>query len=169
MSLLLVETTNNTECWGQTLDHSWQKLWSYGDPPILPTPSPFSNFVQPPLSPPAPTPTALSIVLFLWLNGWLRHIWCAILLNDIIGPHMSNLGTSVPEGPWCVFYATRRQVYWGLTRDFLLVLWFDIIQTHTHTQHTQEPVDWHTHINTYLHHLLRAHGSYLYCTEWIIH
>ena len=43
---------------------------------------------------------------------------------------------------------------------FLLVLWFDI--THKkHTQHTQGPVDWHIHVNIYLHHLLRAHSSYL--------
>ena len=84
--------------------------------------SPFSNFVQPPsplpchLQPPAP-------LLFLRLNWWLRHIWCAVLLNDIMDLHMSSLGTLVPEGPWCVFYATKRQVYWGLTQcDFLMVL-----------------------------------------------
>ena len=55
----------------------------YEDPPILPTP-PFSNFIQPhPLScrlqPPPP-----SVALFLWLNGWSRHIWCTILLNEIM-------------------------------------------------------------------------------------
>ena len=27
-----------------------------------------------------PTHTVLSAVLFLWLNGWFRHIWCAIYL-----------------------------------------------------------------------------------------
>ena len=75
--------------------------------------SPFSNFVQPPsplpchLQPPAP-------LLFLRLNWWLRHIWCAVLLNDIMDLHMSSLGTLVPEGPCCVFYATRYQVYWNL-------------------------------------------------------
>ena len=40
----------------------------YEDPPILPTPTPISNFVEPPstyLSLPTPTP----VVLFLWLNG----------------------------------------------------------------------------------------------------
>ena len=35
-------------------------------------------------------------------------------------------------------------------------------------KNTHTPVDWHTHINTYLHHVLCAHSSYLYCTEWII-
>ena len=39
---------------------------------ILSTPSPFS------LSSPTPTLTALSVVVFVWLNVWSRHIWCAI-------------------------------------------------------------------------------------------
>ena len=33
------------------------------------------------------------------------------LFNDIVDPHMSSLGTFVPEGPCGVFYVTRRQVY----------------------------------------------------------
>ena len=41
--------------------------------------------------------------------------------------------------------------------------------THTKTQSTLGPVDWLNHINTYLYHLLCAHSSYLYYTEWIIH
>ena len=57
--------------------------------------------------------------------------------------------------------------------SFLLVLWFDITHTntntHTDTQHTQGPVDQHTHVNKYLHQLLCAHSSYLYYNEWIIH
>ena len=51
-----------------------------------------------------------------------------------------------------------------------------ISHTHTHTcahtqdtQHTQRPVDWYAHIKIYLHHLLCAHSSYLYCIEWITH
>ena len=31
------------------------------------------------------------------------------------------------------------------------------------------PVDWYTHINIYLHHLLCVHKSYLYYAEWTIH
>ena len=53
----------------------------------------------------------LSVVLFLWLNGWSLHIWFAILLNDNMDLHMSSLGSLVPEGPWCVFYITRHHVY----------------------------------------------------------
>ena len=63
------------------------------------------------LLPPTLTPTALSVVMLLWLNGWLRHIWCVILLNDIKDLHMSSLGT------WCVFYASKCRVYWGLTHN----------------------------------------------------
>ena len=42
----------------------------------------------------------------------------------------------LPEGPCCVFYATRRQVHWGLTHVvFLLVLWSDITHTQRYTIH----------------------------------
>ena len=111
------------------------------------------------LSPPTSTSTVLLVVLFLWLNVWSHHIWCAILLND-------NM-VLVPEGPWCVFYAARRQVYWGLTHIvvFLLVLRFDITNAQTH--YTQGPLDWHTHQNVYLYHLLCAQMSYLYYIKWL--
>ena len=86
--------------------HSWQRV---ANPPFLWRP-PHSPYCQPPLfqilsttpttslSPPAPTPTVLSGVLFLSLNGWTHHIWCAILLNDnmdlYVQPwYLSSLGT----------------------------------------------------------------------------
>ena len=105
------------------------------DPPPLyclpPPPSPFSNFVQPPLhtflSPPTSTPTVLSVFLFLWLNGWSRHIWCAILCNDNMDLHMSSLVTLAPEGTWYVFYATRHQVYGGLKYNVVFtgtLIWY---------------------------------------------
>ena len=66
--------------------------------------------------------------------GWIGDRDCAILLNDNMDLHMSDLGTLVPKGPWCVFYATRCQVFWALTQcGILLVLWFDITHTHNHT------------------------------------
>ena len=47
---------------------------------------------------------------------------------------MSRLDTLVPDGPWSLFYTTRCQVYWGVTQIvFLVVLWFDITYTNTHT------------------------------------
>ena len=85
-----------------------------------------------------PTPTALFVVFFLWLNGLSRHNWCAILLNDLMNLHMSSLDTFVSERPWCVFYSTRSQFYWGLTH--VVFHWnSDLIshtQTHTNT-HTK--------------------------------
>ena len=98
------------------------------------------------------------------------HIWYdIILLNDIINLHVSSLGTLVPRGPYCVFYATRHQAYWGLTHGIVFasaLIWY-----HTHKQtHTaySGAIDWHTRINIYYHHLLCAHSSYLYYIEWII-
>ena len=129
----------------------------------------FFKFHPPPfpLSPSIPIPAVLSVVLFLWLNGGSYHIWCAILLNDNMDLHMSILGTLVPEGPWCVFPATRRQVYWGLTHNLVYYRYSDFVITHKHTQLTQGPVDWHTHINIYLHQLLCAHDSYPYYIKWL--
>ena len=115
----------------------------YEDPPILLNPIFFKFCPTPPLSPQNPTPTVFSVVLFLWLNGLSRHIWCAILLNDNMDLQMLRLGTLVPEGPWCVFYATRRQVYWGL--EHVVFNWYSNLishaQTHKHTQNTQGTVD----------------------------
>ena len=80
---------------------------------------------------PLSIPTVLSVVLFLWLIKRSCHIWCAVLLNDNMDLHMSSLGTLVPEGPWCVFYATRRQVYWGLTHN-VVFYWYSDLISHTH-------------------------------------
>ena len=127
---------------------------------ILPTPSPSFQ------SPPATTPTVLSIFLFLLLNGLSYHIRCGILLNYIMDLHMSSLGILVPEGPWCVFSATRCQLYWGLTH-VVFYCCSDFVIADRNTQHTQGEVDWHTHINMYLHNLLCAHSSYLYYIKWL--
>ena len=45
------------------------------------------------------------------------------------------------------------------------MLWLDFIHTQLYAYYTKGPVDWHTHINIYLHQLLCAH---LYYIEWII-
>ena len=111
-------------------------------PPILwrlsyiayPPPPLFSNFVPSLPSSLSPNHTVLFVVLFLWLNGWSHHIWCAILLNDNMNLHMFSLGTLVPEGAWCVFYATRCQVYWGLTHDVVFYCYSDFFITHTNAQ-----------------------------------
>ena len=126
-----------------------------------------SNFPPPSTSllPATPTHTVLSVVLFLWLNAWSHHIWYVILLNDNMDLDISSLGTLILEGRWCVFYATRCLVYWGLTNAFFY--WHSDLISHKHKQHTQGPVGWHTHINIYSQHPLRAHSSYLYYIKWI--
>ena len=76
-------------------------------------------------------------ILFLWLNGWSYHIWYAILFNGNMDIHMLSLATLVPEGPWCVFYATWCQVYWGLTHNVVFNWYFHLIShTNTHTTHS---------------------------------
>ena len=139
-------------------------------------PLPLFQILSTPPPLPTPIPTALSVVLFLWLNWWSHYIWCAILLNDIMDLHMLRLDTLVPERPCCVFHATRHHVYWGLIHNLVFCWYFDLIshtQTHTYTytktRHILEPVDWHTHTNAYLHHLLCTWRSYLYDSESIIH
>ena len=56
---------------------------------------------------------------------------------------MSSLSTLVPKGPCCVYYATRCQVYGGLTHN--VVFFFDSTlvwyHTHTHTHHTLGPTE----------------------------
>ena len=95
------------------------------------------------------------------LAGWVTtpHLMC-YLLNDNMDRHMSSLGTLVPEGPWGVFYASRSQVYWGLTHNVVFYWYSDLISpTHKHRQHSQGIVDWHTHVVIYLHHLLCFHSK----------
>ena len=89
---------------------------------------------------------------------------------------MSCLGTLVPEGPWCVFVlcniASSSLRSDTVTHNVIfyhnLMSHTQNIHTHTKTQHFLEPVDWHTHANAYLHHLLCVCSSYLYYTELII-
>ena len=140
---------------------------------ILPNPSPPNS-----LLPPTPTPTAHSVVLFLWLNGWSRHIWCAILLNDIMDVHMSNLGTLMH----ILWVHTMSLLSWHVMWLFAGTLIWSDTHTHTHTHSTAQHstaqhstaqhstlIEWHTHIKIYLHQMLCAHSSYLYYIEWIIH
>ena len=53
-----------------------------------------------------------------------------MLLLDL---RMLSLGNLVPEGPWCVFHATKCQVYWGLTHN--VVFAGTLIRYHTHITH----------------------------------
>lgn len=65
-----------------------------------------------------PDPCHSFVALFLWLNGWSSHIWCAVLLND-------NL---VSEVLWCVLCLTHNVVFYQYP---------DLISyTHKHTHTT---------------------------------
>ena len=119
----------------ESCNHSWQRGPNHPPSPpatilwrsLLLT-TPLSNFVQTPF-PVASNPTAAhSVVLFLWLNGWSRHIWFATFLNDIMDVQMLSLrilmhvlcnkvSTLLRSDTWC---------------RFLLVLWFDITHTNKH-------------------------------------
>ena len=95
------------------------------------------------LSPSTPSPTAISVVLFLWLNGWSCYVWYAILFNNIMDKKKSRRDTLVPEWPWCVFYATSCKVYWGLTHHVVFCWYSDLISlihihtsTHRHIAHS---------------------------------
>ena len=94
-------------------------------------------------------PYCFFVVLFLWLSGWSCHISYIILLNDAMYLHISSLGTFVPEGPYCVFYAIRLR---GLTHNVVFCWYSDLIShahthagrqahTHTHTENTVGPID----------------------------
>ena len=129
---------------------------SYPPPYFMQTPfiaySPFFQILSnlPPPSPPMFNPTALFNVLFLWLNGWSCHIWCVILLSRIMDLYMSSLGTLVPEVPYFVFYATRRQVYWGLTHN-VFFCWYSESISHTQTQTSTQKHIAHSGINRMTH------------------
>ena len=104
--------------------HSWQRGTNplfYEVSSILPTPA-FSLLLStPPPLPPLPchlqpsSPLLFLLFCLFWVNEWSQHIWCAVLLNENMDMHTSNLDTLVPEGSWCLFYVTRCHVYWSLT------------------------------------------------------
>ena len=53
---------------------------------------------------------------------------------------MSSHRMLVPEGLWCVFYATKRQVYWGLTHNVVFCWYSDLIShihKHSHAAHSR--------------------------------
>ena len=94
-------------------------------------------FNPPSLSLPTPTLNALFVVLFLWLNGWSCRIWFTF---SILWIYICRALVPCTRRTLIVFYATRHQVYWGLTHDVVSCWYFDLIShTHTHidTQHTQ--------------------------------
>ena len=120
--------------------YSWKRganhaiLWR---PSILPTPffstpSPTYILSTPSrtfLSPPAPTSTALSVIMFLWLNRWSCHICCTILLNANMDLYMSRLGTLVQAGLWFGF--VQQGVNFTKVTDNVVFYWYSDLISHT--------------------------------------
>ena len=94
--------------------HSWQRLpntlppilWraSYIAHPLL-----FSNIGHPLPSAPTSAATVFFVFLFLWLNGWSCHIWCAILLNDIMDLHFRAWRILLIVSAWVLIPPSKPQ------------------------------------------------------------
>ena len=116
--------------------YSWQQgpnpciLWR---PPILPT-RPFSNFVQLLLSCHPQTPHPLLFLLSCFFGSMGNQATFNVLLylyNDIMALQMYLYV------PWCVFSATRHQVYWGITHNVLFCCYSHLLSLiHSHTRTT---------------------------------
>ena len=143
--------------------HSWERgpnpiFYVTRTLPILPTPPPPPPRFAVPLklslplllSPQPPTPLLFLLSCFF---GWMGDQ--SVLLNDIADLLMSSLRYDLR----CVLCNKVSSLLRSDTCGFFAGT---LIWHHTNTQHTQRPVDWHTHINIYLHQLLCAQSSYLY-------
>ena len=146
--------------------HSWQRSAS---PPILwrhlyiAYPSPFFKFC------PFLLPPYFLSCFFGWMDDHTKFDvpFYLIIIMDL---HMSSLGgTLVPEEPWRVFYA--KSVKFNEAWPMWFFYWYSDLTSHT-GKHTNThstlrgAVDWHTHINIYLHHLC-AHSSYHCYIKWL--
>ena len=104
---------------------------------------------------------------------FLRHIWCAILLNDIMDLHMSYLGKFVPEGPWCIMqqgvkFTEVWHVMWLFTST---LIWYHThinTRTQRHTAHFGASRMIHLY-KSILTPRACAHSSYLYYFEYVVH
>ena len=101
----------------------------------------------------------------LFLFGWMGDRATFDVLFYLM---ISWMYTCRALGPWCMFYATRRQVYWVLTRN-VVFCWYSNLTSHTQTHTAYSGASRLTYVNIYLHQLLCARSSYLYYIEWIIH
>ena len=127
-------------------------------PSLLPTPLPFFKF--------CPTPPPFLVVS---LAEWVIVPYLIRYFNDIMDLHMSSLGRTFLM---CVLCKKLSSLLRSDTCGFLLVLWFDITHTSTHT-YTQSHTSHSgakrlTHPYNYiiyLHHLLCSHNSYFYYNE----
>ena len=110
---------------------------------IFKLPPPFFKFYS--------TPALTSLFLLPCYFGWMCDH--ANFLNNIMDLDLPSHGTVVPSPPSVWF------MQHGIKFTEGSLIW-------NHTQDIQGPIDWFTHINIYQYHMLWAHSSYLYYTEW---
>ena len=120
--------------------------------PYIACPLPFPNLVYL-LSPSNLYPSAHFVALFLELSGWLCHIWCAVLLNDIMCIQMFSISTLVPEGPCCL-YNKALNLLRSYTYSFTKTRWEAKKLTHPY-KYITSPVS--------------CNSSYMHYIEWIIY
>ena len=113
-------------------------------------------------------------------HGVCYRLLCTNLGDKILCTLSSNHNIHWENGVdywWSTYALKSKSVSEMHFRAMLMCFcWYSNLVSHTQT-HTHiktyttlcEPVDWHTHINIYLHHLLCAHSCYLYYIECIIH
>ena len=91
-----------------------------------------------------------------------------LFVMDNVDLHVLSLCTLVPEGPWCVFYATRHQVYWGLAHNMVFWWYSNLIShkhTHTHIEHAKTSML--THPYKYIFTLLGIFSHQLSLLHWM--
>ena len=106
--------------------------------------------VTPPPSLPTSTSTALFVVLFLWLNRLSCHIWFIFYFSTHVEPgDLCTRRTLLSIFCNKVSSLLRSDTWWG----FLLILWFIITHTQTHTHNDKAHSDanrlTHSYINIY--------------------
>ena len=117
----------------------------YEDLPILPTPAPpsfkFYLTPQPPLFPRLSSRLQPSCPLLFLLSCFFD--WMGDRPTFDVPFYLKILGICTCQflGPWCVFYATRCQIYRALTHN-VVFCWYSNLISHTNkhahkdTQHT---------------------------------
>ena len=125
----LLSNIVNLESWyGSIVGRGVLTPLFYEDPPILPRL--LFQFLSNP-SPPFPCHLQCSPPFLIQLScfsGWMGDHATSDVLSYLM---VSWMYPCQAWRPWCVFYATRRHVYWGLTHDVVLCWYSDLI---SHTQ-----------------------------------
>ena len=94
---------------------------------------------SPPPLPQAPPNTQTLLFLLTYFIGWMgdRATFDVLFYLIIMGLKIMSLSTIVSERPCYAFYAKKSVTFtefWHI-HGFLLVLWFDITHTKTHSAH----------------------------------